>query len=129
MTIRGPYLSCLVYNTDMQNLDELINIDASLDPSSLSENSAKERIDALRKEIEHHTYLYYAQDEPEISDGAYDSLMRGLRKLEDAFPQFKDENSPTMRVGGYVGEAFAPVQHQVRMYSLDNAMDLIELDA
>ena len=129
MTIWGPYLSCFVYNTFMLNLDELINIDASLDPSSLSDAEAKEKIDALRKEIEHHTYLYYAQDEPEISDGAYDSLMRGLRKLEDAFPQFKDDNSPTMRVGGYVGEAFAPVQHQVRMYSLDNAMDLTELDA
>lgn len=104
------------------------NIDQSFNVSEISENEAKEKIEALRREIEHHTYLYYAQDEPEISDGAYDSLMRALRKLEDAFPQFIDSNSPTMRVGGYVGEAFAPVKHQVRMYSLDNAMDLGELD-
>lgn len=108
-------------------MEDFTNIDANIDVNSLSEEDAKAKIDSLRKEIEHHTYLYYAQDEPEISDGAYDSLMRALRKLEDAFPQFQDPNSPTMRVGGYVGEAFAPVKHQVKMYSLDNAMDLDEL--
>ena len=109
-------------------MEDFTNIDANIDVNSLSEEDAKAKIESLRKEIEHHTYLYYAQDEPEISDGAYDSLMRALRKLEDAFPQFQDPNSPTMRVGGYVGEAFAPVKHQVKMYSLDNAMDLDELD-
>ena len=113
----------------MEDLETLVNIDANLDLNSLKPEEAKAKIEALRREIEHHTYLYYAQDEPEISDEAYDSLMRGLRKLEEAFPQFQDANSPTMRVGGYVGEAFSPVQHQVRMYSLDNAMDLDELDA
>lgn len=113
----------------MENLEDLINIDADIDVSNLSAEDAKTKIEALRREIEHHTYLYYAQDEPEISDSAYDSLMRTLRKLEEAFPQFRDVNSPTMRVGGYVGEAFSAVEHQVKMYSLDNAMDLDELDA
>lgn len=88
-----------------------------------------ERIDALRREIEHHTYLYYAQDAPEISDAAFDSLMRELRELEEAHPEYYDPNSPTQRVGGYVGEQFAPVQHSNRMYSLDNAMDTDELSA
>ena len=87
------------------------------------------RIEALRREIEHNNYLYYAQDQPAISDYAYDSLMRELRTLEAAHPEFYDANSPTQRVGGYVGEQFAPVQHEQRMYSLDNAMDLEELDA
>lgn len=87
------------------------------------------RIEALRREIEHHTYLYYAQDAPEISDGAFDSLMRELRELEAAHPEFYDAASPTQRVGGFVGEQFAPVRHARRMYSLDNAMDLSELDA
>ncbi len=87
------------------------------------------RIEALRREIEHNNYLYYAQDQPAISDNAYDSLMRELRTLEAAHPEFYDANSPTQRVGGYVGEQFAPVQHEQRMYSLDNAMDLDELDA
>lgn len=93
-----------------------------------SENPAI-RIEALRREIEHHTYLYYAKDAPEISDAAFDSLMRELRELEAAHPELVDSNSPTQRVGGYVGEQFAPVRHASRMYSLDNAMDLNELDA
>ena len=88
-----------------------------------------EEIAKLRKEIEHHSYLYYAQDAPEISDAAFDSLMRRLRELEHKHPECFDPNSPTMRVGGYVDEQFTPVQHAERMYSLDNAMDLNELDA
>ncbi|MBP5313759.1 MAG: NAD-dependent DNA ligase LigA, partial [Eggerthellaceae bacterium] len=87
------------------------------------------RIKALRDEINRNTYLYYALDAPEISDYAYDSLMRELKDLEQAFPEFDDPSSPTHRVGGYVTEQFAPVKHQHRMYSLDNAMDLDELDA
>ncbi len=89
----------------------------------------RERIEALRREVEHHTYLYYAKDAPEISDAAFDSLMRDLRELEAANPEFFDPSSPTQRVGGYVGDQFAPVRHEKRMYSLDNAMDLAELDA
>lgn len=99
------------------------------DEEKQSADEAKLRIDALRKEIEHHTYLYYAKDAPEISDAAFDSLMRELRDLENGYPQFIDATSPTQRVGGYVGEQFAPVRHEQRMYSLDNAMDLDELDA
>lgn len=91
--------------------------------------SIKERIDALRKEIDHHSYLYYALDEPSISDGAFDSLMRELRELEEAHPEFIIPSSPTQRVGGYVGEQFAPVTHEERMYSLDNAMGLEELSS
>ena len=87
------------------------------------------RVEQLRREIEHHTYLYYALDAPEISDAAFDSLMRELLELEAAHPELIDPSSPTQRVGGYVGEQFAPVQHAQRMYSLDNAMDLEELDA
>lgn len=87
------------------------------------------RIDKLRREIEHHSYLYYAQDAPEISDAAFDSLMAELRELEAAHPELIDPSSPTQRVGGYVGEQFSPVRHAQRMYSLDNAMDLDELDA
>ena len=55
--------------------------------------------------------------------------MRELRELERENPELVDPTSPTQRVGGYVGEQFAPVRHAQRMYSLDNAMDLHELDA
>ena len=95
----------------------------------LTEDAARERIEALRREIEHHTYMYYAMDAPEISDGAFDSLMERLRSLEAKYPQFIDASSPTQRVGGYVGEQFAPVTHERRMYSLDDAMNFEELEA
>lgn len=86
------------------------------------------RAAALRREIEHHSYQYYALDAPTISDAAFDSLMRELREIEAAHPELVTASSPTQRVGGYVGEQFAPVVHERRMYSLDNAMDLDELD-
>ncbi len=86
------------------------------------------RIEALRREIEHHTYQYYALDAPEISDAAFDSLMRELREMEAEHPELVVPTSPTQRVGGYVGEQFASVVHEQRMYSLDNAMDFAELD-
>lgn len=54
--------------------------------------------------------------------------MRELREIEAAHPELVTASSPTQRVGGYVGEQFAPVVHERRMYSLDNAMDLDELD-
>ncbi len=96
---------------------------------SLFDDDVRERIEALRKEIEHHTYLYYVKDAPEISDGAFDSLMRELRDLEREHPEFADPNSPTQRVGGAVGDQFAPIRHERRMYSIDDAMDASELDA
>ena len=86
------------------------------------------RIEALRREIEHNSYLYYAKDAPAISDAAFDSLMHELRALEAAHPELIDPSSPTQRVGGYVGEQFAPIQHERRMYSLDDAMGAEELD-
>lgn len=93
------------------------------------EENARQRIEALRDEINRHTYLYYVKDAPEISDGAFDSLVHELRELETAWPRFYDANSPTQRVGGAVGDQFAPVVHEARMYSLDDAMNLEELDA
>ena len=98
------------------------------DGQALDADGTRARVRALRKEIEHHTYLYYAKDAPEISDAAFDSLMRELRELEQTHPELIDPTSPTQRVGGYVGEQFSPVRHAVRMYSLDNAMGLEELD-
>lgn len=112
--------------------DEMTNEQASLlDAQTLAEavDDPGARIEELRREIEHNSYLYYAKDAPVISDAAFDSLMHELRALEAAHPEFHDPNSPTQRVGGYVGEQFAPIRHERRMYSLDDAMDASELDA
>lgn len=87
------------------------------------------RIDALRREIEHHAHRYYVLDAPEISDAAYDALVRELESLEAAYPDLVTPASPTQRVGAPPSEAFAPVRHAQRMYSLDNAMTIEELDA
>ncbi|MDP2181375.1 MAG: NAD-dependent DNA ligase LigA [Actinomycetota bacterium] len=87
------------------------------------------RAGALRREIEHHNYRYYALDEPEISDAAYDALLGELLEIEERWPELVTLDSPTQRVGGSVGTQFEPVAHAQRMYSLDNAMDLGELDS
>ncbi|MBE0416405.1 MAG: NAD-dependent DNA ligase LigA [Coriobacteriia bacterium] len=91
--------------------------------------TAAERVEVLRREIAHHDYRYYALDAPEISDAAYDSLVRELRDIEDVWPELVTPDSPTQRVGSAPGSTFEPVLHSQRMYSLDNAMDLDELDA
>ncbi len=102
----------------------------SAESSSVNaEESLAERVVRLRREIEHHTYRYYVLDDPQISDAAFDSLMRELRDIEQEHPSLRDPSSPTQRVGGAVGNQFAPVVHEERLYSLDNAMDFGELDA
>ncbi len=91
--------------------------------------AASERAEALRREIAHHDYRYYALDAPEVSDAAYDSLVRELREIEESWPELVTPDSPTQRVGTAPTATFEPVVHSQRMYSLDNAMDLAELDA
>ncbi len=109
-------------NEQMRLVGEEAQADAEL--------SVGERIERLRKEIEKHTYNYYVLDAPTISDAAFDSLMRELQELERAHPEFLDPASPTQRVGGAVDASqFSAVVHEQRMYSLDNAMSLEELDA
>jgi len=87
------------------------------------------RAAALRSEIEHHAYRYYALDAPEVSDATYDALVRELEGIEAEYPSLVTPDSPTQRVGAAPSAAFAPVKHAARMYSLDNAMSLDELDA
>ncbi len=87
------------------------------------------RAAALRAEINRHDYLYYSEDAPEISDSAYDGMLRELKELEAAYPDLVSPDSPTQRVGAAPSDAFEAVAHVTRMYSLDNAMDLDELDA
>jgi DNA ligase (NAD+) len=92
-------------------------------------DAAATRAGELREELARHAWLYYAQDAPEISDAAYDALMRELQGIEDAYPDLVTPDSPTQRIGAAPSEAFAPVRHALRMYSLDNALGFEELDA
>ncbi len=94
-----------------------------------SREEAASRAEKLRAEIRRHAWRYYALDTPEISDAAYDALVRELEAIEAGHPDLVTPDSPTQRVGAPPAEAFASVTHAERMYSLDNAMDLGELDA
>ncbi len=81
----------------------------------------QQRVEALRAQLRNANYLYYAQDAPELSDAAYDALMRELRELEERFPELLTPDSPTERVGTEAVNLFAPYPHRVSMLSLDNA--------
>lgn len=89
--------------------------------------SPADRAEKLRKELEHHEYRYYVLDQPEISDAAYDALMRELQGLEKAHPEIATPDSPTQRVGGLPREGFTKVAHSSPMLSLDNALNEEEL--
>jgi DNA ligase (NAD+) len=78
---------------------------------------------SLREQIEHHNYLYYVLDAPEIPDAAFDALMRELQALEAAYPALVNADSPTRRVGGEPLKTFGEARHLLPMLSLDNAFE------
>ena len=92
-------------------------------------SAERDRAEQLRIQINHANYLYYAQDAPELSDAAYDALMRELRGLEEKYPELVSADSPTQRVGTDVTETFQPLRHRVPMLSLDNAFSMDDLRA
>lgn len=89
--------------------------------------AAEERIEQLRREIEHHNYRYYVLDDPEIPDAEFDRLMAELEKLEEAYPGLVTKDSPTRRVGGHADAAFEPVRHELPMLSLENGFGEADL--
>lgn len=90
---------------------------------------AKQRIELLKKEIEHHRYLYHVRDTQEISDAALDSLKKELFDLEQQYPQYITPDSPTQRVAGEPLSAFQKVTHVQRMLSLNDAFSREDMDA
>lgn len=104
---------------------------ASADAAAPTDARAKAaaRAAELRHELDYHAYRYYMLDAPEITDAAFDKMLVELQEIEAAYPDLVTPDSYTQRVGGYVSEQFTPVTHMARMYSMDDAMDLDELDA
>ncbi|WP_294248897.1 NAD-dependent DNA ligase LigA [uncultured Chryseobacterium sp.] len=88
----------------------------------------QEKIERLRQELDQHNQNYYDLDAPTISDFDFDMLLQELQDLEAKHPEFYDENSPTVRVGGGITKVFPTIQHQFRMYSLDNSYDFDDLE-
>ena len=89
----------------------------------------QKEIEKLRKEINHHSRLYYVEDAPVISDYDFDMLMQRLKKLEEEHPELVTPDSPTQRVGGQALSKFEPVQHQVPLESLTDVFSVDELYA
>ncbi len=88
----------------------------------------KERIDELCEKLNFYSYRYYVENENDISDYDYDMLMRELKELETKHPEFLRADSPNIRVGGIAENLFTPVEHTVRMESLQDAFSFEEID-
>ena len=86
----------------------------------MTQSQAKEKITALRTELERYNYEYYVQDNPTVSDFVYDARMNELLALEGEFPELITPDSPTQRVGGQVLQGFVEVEHTVQMQSLSD---------
>ncbi|MEX0291325.1 MAG: NAD-dependent DNA ligase LigA [Flavobacteriaceae bacterium] len=87
----------------------------------------EKHIETLRKELREHNHNYYVLDKPTISDYDFDMKLKELQELEAQHPEFYDPNSPTLRVGGGITKNFDTLQHEHRMYSLDNSYSKEEL--
>ena len=94
-------------------------------PATLDD--ARQRADALRRELEQHNYAYYILDQPTVSDATYDAAMLELIEIESTYPELVTGDSPTQRVGAAPSLAFQPHAHRVPMLSLGNAFSLDEL--
>jgi len=93
----------------------------------MQKREAKQRIEKLKAEIDHHRYLYHVLDRQEISEGALDSLKHELAQLEADYPEFVTPDSPTQRVAGKPLEKFQKVRHEIPLRSLTDAFDETEM--
>ncbi len=88
----------------------------------------RERMEQLALQLEHHNYLYYVLDRPEIQDYEYDAMLRQLEDLEKQYPELSSPNSPTRRVGGIALTQFEKVNHEVPLESLQDVFSFEEMD-
>ncbi len=86
----------------------------------MTKEQTKKRIEELTKEINEHNYYYYVLSNPLISDFDFDKLLEELVKLENDFPEYRDVNSPSQRVGGEITKEFKQIRHKYPMLSLGN---------
>ena len=93
----------------------------------MASEEIRKKVEALRKKIRHHSYLYYVKDAPEITDYEFDHLYRQLVDLEKEYPELVTPDSPTQRVGGKASDDFQKVRFRKPMLSLANAFSADEL--
>ena len=97
-------------------------------PAPAPKASPRARAAELNRMLNTYAYSYYALDKPQVTDAEFDRLLVELQGIEAEHPELVTADSYTQRVGGYVSEQFEPVAHAQRMYSIDDAMNLEELD-
>lgn len=88
----------------------------------------KERIGELTRLLNQAGYQYYVLDNPQMQDFEYDRLLRELETLEAQYPQWKQPDSPTQRVGGAALSKFEKVTHAVPLMSLQDVFSMEELE-
>ena len=93
----------------------------------MTKSEVKNRIDVLSKELHEHNHQYYVLSNSSISDYDFDMLLKELQDLEDKYPEFVSENSPTKRVGGDITDKFKKVKHAFPMLSLSNSYSQEEI--
>ena len=96
--------------------------------AAVGQQGPRARAAELNRMLNTYAYSYYALDKPQVTDAEFDRLLVELQGIEAAHPELVTADSYTQRVGGYVSEQFEPVRHAQRMYSIDDAMNLEELD-
>lgn len=100
----------------------------SAEPSA-PPTALREEYEQLVEEVRRHRVAYYQEDAPLISDAEFDELYSRLQRIEAEHPEIVSADSPTQEVGGEVSEAFSPVTHLQRMYSLEDVFSRSELRA
>jgi DNA ligase (NAD+) len=96
--------------------------------ADLSRQAARDELDHLAAAIARADRAYHTEDAPEISDADYDALKRRNAEIEARFPDLKRTDSPSERVGAALAEGFGKVRHEVRMLSLSNAFEPVEVE-
>ena len=87
----------------------------------------KQRMLELIQIINQANFDYHTLDRPTITDYEYDSMMKELISLEEQYPEYKENDSPTEKIGGSILSSFVKVEHAVPMMSLSNVFNADEL--
>ncbi len=109
--------------------EETASLDTGKSTAQMPTEAVREEYFALIDEIRALRVAYYQEDTPAASDADYDQKYRRLEEIEQLYPAIVANDSPTQEVGGEASEAFAPVDHLVRMYSLEDLFSFTELQA
>ena len=76
-------------------------------------SASEQKIIDLTALLNRYAHEYYDLDAPTVPDAEYDRLFRELQTLEEQYPQWRQPDRPSMRVGGQAEQRFTAVVHQI----------------